>query len=284
VPNQIVMDFDDIDIEDTNRVKAYGFNFVNAFYGGVGGSPMGAPPPPPPSVDGASLFGLYHHYMTPINDGEFGLESVDLYFWHDGIDMNVSDTWVLRGYNSNGKGIAELTVQRPTASGQWVSVDLDPIWHSGLSRVDLIGQTSAYGLFVYMDNLVVNLPATEVDFDVQPWFTQNDIDPASTAMMPVAIMTTSTADGDAVDFDALLVDPATVKFGYGEAPAVGGATPIDFDGDLDSDILLGFAIQDAGIICEDTELTVSGETTEGEEFFGVDSINTTNCETSSCHP
>ena len=135
-----------------------------------------------------------------------------------------------------------------------------------------------------MDNLVVNVPATQIQIDVQPWFTANEVNPESEYPMPVGIMSTNVADGDAVDFDAVQVDPATLRFGVAEAPTSGVTNAMDLDGDTDTDLLVGFNIPAAGIVCDDTELTVTGETYAGEQFSGVDSITTIDCDTSSCHP
>jgi len=284
LPNQITMDFENITLPTCNPCEVYGFSFANGFFGGVTPGSVS----PRASGTGESLYAIpfndRHFLMTQKNGREFGLESIDLAFVEDDYYYYLSDEWILRGYDANNRGIVELRVKRPTNESQWVSVALDPIWHSGLTKVEIFAQETLEGDYAFIDNLVVNLPATEVDFDVQPWSVDNNIDPASKNSMPTAIYTTSTADGDPVDFDALLVDPATVKFGYGEAPVVNGTTSIDLDGDSDDDLLFGFAIPEAGIICEDEELTVTGETFDGEAFFGVDSINTTNCETSSCHP
>jgi hypothetical protein len=222
--------------------------------------------------------------MTQLNGLEFGLESLDVWFWDDSQGMFGTDTWILRGYDTQGAPLAEVTIPYPGPGGQWVSVALDPIWHSGVSMIEFFGQEEAYGLFTFMDNLVVNVPPRLIEIDVQPWYLQNEIDPASQGPMPVGIMSTNTADGDAVDFDALQVDTATLKFGLAEAPVLGVSTPVDLDGDTDTDLLVGFAIPDAGIVCEDTELTVTGETLAGDAFTGIDSITTINCATGSCHP
>jgi len=58
----------------------------------------------------------------------------------------------------------------------------------------------------------------------------------------------------------------------------------DIDGDSDTDIVVGFRVEDSGIECDDTEVTLAGSTLAGVTFTGNDEITTINCETSGCHP
>ena len=75
-------------------------------------------------------------------------------------------------------------------------------------------------------------------------------------------------------FDALQVDPTTVKFGSN------GASPVRFKGqdynrDGFPDLILTFKLIETGISCGDTEATLTGETyaeevIEGSDFFTVE--------------
>ena len=73
-------------------------------------------------------------------------------------------------------------------------------------------------------------------------------------------------------FDALQVDPATVKFDSNkESPA----SPVrfktqDYNKDGFDDLILTFKLSETGIVCGDTEATLTGETYGGESIEGSD--------------
>lgn len=123
-----------------------------------------------------------------------------------------------------------------------------------------------------------------VAMDVAPADSTNTIDPESTAVIPVAVLSSSIANGDAVDFDATQIDPASLKFGYTAAANVATPAASDVDGDGDADMSFGFNTQDTGIACEDTETILLGETLGGEAFSATDFISTGDCDDGGCHP
>lgn len=90
-------------------------------------------------------------------------------------------------------------------------------------------------------------------------------------MIPVAILTTAT-------FDATAVDPISVEFGPNgaiEAHGRGHIKDVDRDGDLD--LMLHFHVGETGIVCGATEVTLTGETFDGQAIAGSDSIRTVPC-------
>ena len=90
-------------------------------------------------------------------------------------------------------------------------------------------------------------------------------------MVMVAILTTS-------DFDATMVDPLSVAFGPDGAPDIKGQGIIkDIDADGDYDLIVRFRVNQTGIQCGDTSATLTGETIDGIQIMGSDSIQTEGC-------
>jgi hypothetical protein len=114
--------------------------------------------------------------------------------------------------------------------------------------------------------------AAEITIDVRP-----TINPKSMGVIPVMIFSSSTADGDPVDFDATLIDPSTITFGPAGAPpahddATGSTHQLNGDKDGATDLVLHFQTLLTGIQAGDTEACLFGSTTEGDRFFGCDYI------------
>ena len=125
---------------------------------------------------------------------------------------------------------------------------------------------------------------TKVEIDIRPSNATNTVYPTSTKTINVAVLSTSAAKGDAVDFDATQVDAATLKFAVGEAPNIATPRLRDVDGDTDSDVIFAFRTQDTGIFCGDTEATLTGATYANEPFTGTDQVVTMDCANTGCHP
>jgi hypothetical protein len=115
-----------------------------------------------------------------------------------------------------------------------------------------------------------------VDIDVDPWSTDNLIRPSSDYPIPVLVKGSS-------EFDVIQIDPATVHLKY--APNF-MASPLlaDFDRDAHTDALFGFATEATGVFCNDTEVTITGQTYSAVPFFGADYINASDCSELKCHP
>ena len=112
---------------------------------------------------------------------------------------------------------------------------------------------------------------TTVTIDIKPGSFPNSIDPRSSGVIPVAILTTDT-------FDATTVDPTTVRFG----PTGTEAAPVqwaleDVDGDGDVDLILHFNTEDTGIVCGVTSAFVTGQTVGTQTIRGSDSVRTVGC-------
>ncbi len=113
--------------------------------------------------------------------------------------------------------------------------------------------------------LVIEIPQNiSVVIDIKPGSDDNPVNLKSKGVIPVAVLTTD-------DFDAATVNGATVTFA-GASPDHGSGHLEDVDGDGDLDWLGHFRMQETNIAEEDTEATLSGETTDGTPIVGSDGI------------
>jgi hypothetical protein len=73
-------------------------------------------------------------------------------------------------------------------------------------------------------------PEPVIAIDIKPDSDEHSVNPRSKGVIPVALLTGSTASGDPFDFDAWTVDPTTLAFGPGAAgikPSSGPAADVD---------------------------------------------------------
>jgi hypothetical protein len=150
---------------------------------------------------------------------------------------------------------------------------------AGLSGARIIlGEPGANLSWIYQ-------PGIDVEFDVvtvgaRPGAPFPAVNPRY-GMLPIAIYTTRESAGDALDFDALQVDPKTVVVGP-ELASVGPgnrfARSKDVDGDGDTDLLLIFRSRDTGIACGDEYVRLLGETYAGDLIGGDAEIRTVLCQ------
>ena len=135
-------------------------------------------------------------------------------------------------------------------------------------------QANSSGAFAF--NLTGTGPQSQpVEIDIKPGSDPNSINCRHNGVIPVAILTTSTAMGDPIVFDASIVDPSTVAFGPSAASAAHRRAHIqDVDGDGDMDMVLHFRQGNTGIQCGDVEACLTGQTTDGTSIEGCDAIRT----------
>ncbi len=203
------------------------------------------------------------------------------------IDLNDIRYIRLTDLVGDGSAVNDLT---PASLAHWLGVaeaDLPAV------LVSIAGNAPAaiYDVYPTYDSAgfdldavaVLNAGAIPVDVDIDSFDATNEIDPESTANIPVTVFTTKIADGDAIDFDATTINPASLRLGYGEAVIVSGPYNTDFDADGDIDSSYMFQIQDTGIACEDTDMPLVGQTSDSQPLTGVDFVVTPECETASCH-
>jgi CSLREA domain-containing protein len=113
----------------------------------------------------------------------------------------------------------------------------------------------------------------EVAIDIKPNSIPSSINPESSGVVPLAILTTAA-------FDATTVDPLSVRFGPSSAAEVHNRGHFeDVDGDGDIDLLLHFRVGSTGIRCGDASASIRGETLSGQIIQGSDSFRTVGCPT-----
>jgi hypothetical protein len=129
-----------------------------------------------------------------------------------------------------------------------------------------------------LDNVTLEFIHSNIQIDFEPWNSANTVRPKSAYFTTVGVKTLSTADGDAVDFDAGTVDPATVQFGPERTPNIASPLPQDFDGDGDADMIFGFRMENTGISCLDNSVSFVAKTYAGNPLAGQASISPIECE------
>jgi hypothetical protein len=112
--------------------------------------------------------------------------------------------------------------------------------------------------------LIVNVTRKTVSIDIKPGSDTNPVNLKSNGVIPVAIL----ADNS---FDVSRVEVGTVHFGPAEASPI-RHTMKDVNCDGVTDIILHFRTQEVGLEKQDTEAILTGQTIDGIEFIGNDTI------------
>lgn len=229
------------------------------------------------SADGGLIVGYSNRSSSPACP-ETELCTDDIFVWTEGTGM-VGLREVLAGH---GYDISEWSPPLSIESPAFLTPDGNT----------LVVATRQYGCFgepwcyygAYVLTFIVHFDRLPAQIDVAPWSTANELAPTSSGLIGVAVLGQNAATGDPVNFDATQVDPATLRFGPGEAPNVAPPFVEDFDADGNPDVGFAFETADSGIACEDTEAMLAGETYGGDGFSAADAIVTVECDTGGCHP
>ena len=110
--------------------------------------------------------------------------------------------------------------------------------------------------------ITVNPLIIQVTLDIKPGSDPNSINLKSNGVVPVAVLTTD-------DFDAGEVNPESVEFACA-MPERWNSNDVDGDGDLD--LLFHFRTQELDLTEDSEDATLTGQTTDGHEITGTDSV------------
>ena len=191
-----------------------------------------------------------------------------LYLWNDG-DLTLA---IQSGDTLDGKVVDELLVVRRALADDSFAF---PVRFTDGSVAIYVAEFSPA-----VANVTMDVPGT-----LHP---HHDGSPSAVAglndVIDVVVFGSSIANGDAEDFVANQINPASLRFGPAEASVNPGSTPVfdvDVNTDGDNDAQFEFLTGDAGLACASAEATLTGETNSGEMFQGTGSVST-NCD-ALCH-
>jgi hypothetical protein len=183
------------------------------------------------------------------------------------IGLSHNEVWAFDNLNWSGThskitGLVEqpggnLNVVSTDFGDDWIVIHFKAAYFSGLS-----GQE-------YKTTFKINgalTPTIDIDPNKK---SENVIDLTKGSNLKVAIL------GDEV-FDALQVNPDTVKFGPGLANPI-RTNGQDYNHDGFSDLILTFNLDETGIACGDVSETLIGETFNGESLISSDDISVQPC-------
>lgn len=120
-------------------------------------------------------------------------------------------------------------------------------------------ETGGGTVFFQIDSIVRS--AIDVAIDIKPSYVATQ----SEGKIPVVILTTA-------EFDAMTVDPASVRFGVAGTEAA----PTSYQ-PIAEGLLLLFDVQDLALVCTTTELKLTGSTTAGNSIKGSGPVQITGC-------
>lgn len=114
------------------------------------------------------------------------------------------------------------------------------------------------------------LPA-RARLDVMPNTFPNVLNVRNSGVLPAAVLSTA-------GFDATRIDPASIRFGDAGSEALPAKWALaDVNHDGRTDLRLHFRIQETGIACDTTLVSIAGKTYGGMEIRGTDSVKVIPC-------
>ena len=136
---------------------------------------------------------------------------------------------------------------------------------------DTLGRDDFYGFgrVNLADTLSLATAVLPISIDIDPDSDRNRIRPSSRQEVEVAIL------GDS-GFDVTSVNCESLGFGPAKASALECEIEDENDDGID-DLVAEFIINETGIACGDTYATLVGQTLEGTDLIGVDTVTTVGC-------
>jgi hypothetical protein len=215
---------------------------------------------------------LGYYPDRPAYEGGFNFKDPSTYipftedkWYHAVLEVN-GISWKLTVSTPEGQEVGRKSGSLPSPFGAYNYIYI--------GNEDYRDWPEGYG---YLDNLEITKISMSitVEVDIKPGSTPNAINVRSKGVIPVAILTTSTARGESVDFDAAAVDPKSVTFGPGLATMAHKKAHIeDVDNDEDLDMVLHFRMQETGLQPGDSEVCLFGKTVDGKDIEACESIVT----------
>jgi serine protease len=212
----------------------------------------------------------------------YGATSVDLAAPGD---MIMSTHKIFAGVFDDYSWGSGTSLATPHVSGvAGMVLQLQPDWDYAQIRerilattraVPALAGTSATGAVLNAQLAVAGLPVQVFDIDVLPGNPANAVYPNKSGDLPVAVLSSG-------ELDATQVDPATLRFGPAGATPAAPVTISNVDGQFGDDTVVKFNVGESGIQCNDTDVTLTGETYTGQLITGTDAIDASQCETG-CH-
>jgi hypothetical protein len=186
-----------------------------------------------------------------------------------GIGLSFNEVWAFDNLNWSGThGVITGLVEQPGGNlrvvstdfgDDWIVIQFMPAYFSGLPEAP-----SEFKATFKISGALT--PTIDIDPNKK---SENVIDLTKGNNLKVAIL------GDEA-FDALQVNPATVKFGPGFAAPI-RTNGQDYNHDGFSDLILTFNLEETDIACEDVSAMLTGETYDGESLRGSDNITVQPC-------
>ena len=192
------------------------------------------------SADGSTIVGYGHTGKTSsgyepfIWDATNGMRELDDVLLDLGLDITGWELYKAWGISANGRVIVGTGINPSGDTEGWIAVLRGP---------------------------------NATDIDIVPGSDINPINPMSRGVIPVALLGSDT-------FNVAVVDVTTLAFGPEGAPILHRRDVHfrDVNGDGFTDAVSHYRTHKSGIVQGDVEACVSGETFDGTEFEGCDSI------------
>ena len=209
---------------------------------------------------GYASYGVYINIGGTINIS--GSHTWDLY---DALII-IAETANVMLFTDSTDSIMLTTAYGPdaTLTGTTITVDTINGWMGVLTWV-YDGNTYSLNIATLSDiavEVVGSSDAIEVEIDIRPYSSQNNINLKSRGVVPVAVLTTD-------NFDAATIDPATVEFA-GAVPKRRKLMDVDCDGD--DDMMFLFKTQELDLNQDSTEATLTAQSLTREEVSGTDEV------------